>query len=304
LIFAFIHLGTALFQALPVAIPANELRTRADTAWIVAAAANALTRGSILAVGGTISDAKGAGSPYVSAADREHLGVVAAALGLPLDTSTTASDPPRCVSDTTARGARGYRIEGVSVRRDDRSVPAGRSGWFHYVVAFTRTCRREYERFYTGSDVRFDAVSDTVFSYKWAVGKVDQFGDPPRDREPTFIERHGTLTTWAFRVLFYGVLSFPIFGLLAGAIGERRALLRLLGVWALAGLALTFLVGVGMKLSALVVFVVPAALYVAGTRREAAPLKRSDFGRATLYLVLTYPICLGLAWIFMWSGVP
>ncbi len=192
----------------------------------------------------------------------------------------------------------------MSVRRDDHSVPAGRSGWFHYVVAFTRTCRREYEKFYTGSDVRFDAVPDTVFSYKWAVGKVEQFADPTRDREPTFIERHGTLTTWGFRLLFFGVLSFPIFGLLVGAIGERRALLRLLGVWALAGVALTFLVGMGMKLSALMVFVVPAAIYVASAGRGEAPLKRSDFGRATLYLVVAYPICLALAWVFMWSGVP
>jgi hypothetical protein len=293
-----------LFQALPVAIPANELLTRGDTAWIVAAAATALPRGSILAVGGRLSDSESAGTQFLSTTDHELLYVVAASLNLPLDTTTTESDPPRCASDTTAPGKRGYRIERVSVSRDDHSVPAGRPGWYHYVVAFTRTCRREFQKYYIGTEVRFDAVPDTVFSYKWAVGKVDQFADPPRDREPTFRERHGTLTVAGFNILFYGALSFPLFGFLIGAMGGRKALVRLLGIWTVAGLALGLSLGVGAILGGLLVFVVPAALYVAGTGPEDDSQARMSFGRATLLFVLSYPICLVLSWMFLWSGVP
>jgi len=186
--FILLNLGGVLLQSQTLAIPANELRTRADTAWMIAAAAKALPRGSILAVGGVLSNSTDAATRERNSGDRGPLDVVARSLGLPLDTSTIASKPPLCVSDSTTRERHGYRIERVSIARDDHPGPAGRSDWFHYVVSFTRTCRTEFgQQYYIGSDVRFDAAPDNVLSYKWAVGKVDQYADPLPDREPTFM---------------------------------------------------------------------------------------------------------------------
>jgi hypothetical protein len=298
MIFALIHFGTALFQVRPVAIPANELRTRADTAWLVAAATTALPRGSILAVGGVLSNSNSAGVREFYSGNRGPLDVVAKSLGLPLDTSTIPSKPPPCASETTAAERHGYRIERVSIARDDHNVAAGRPDWFHYVVSFTRTCRRDYgHQYYINSDVRFDAVPDTVFSYRWAVGKVDQYADPPRDREPTFRERHGG-AGFVLKPLFYGAVAFPLFGLFVGVLGGDRGLRRLLGVWSIVGLAMA--IWIGFIVGGLVVFVLPAAAYVAGARR---PQSTPALGRATLIFVIAYPICVLLAMVAVSSGV-
>ncbi|HMG71483.1 MAG TPA: hypothetical protein VK544_10245 [Gemmatimonadaceae bacterium] len=299
--FILFHFGGVLLQSASVAISANELRTRADTEWIVAAAANVLPRGSILAVGGVLSNSTDAATRESNSRDRGPLDVVARSLGLPLDTSTVASNPPYCASDTNSRGPHGYRIERVSIARDDHHVAAGRSDWFHYVVSFTRTCRTELgHRHYIGSDVRFDAVPDVVFGYKWAVGKVDQYADPLPDRVPTFWERHGGMG-FVLKPLLYGAIIFPVLGLLFGILGGDGGLLRLLGVWSIVGLAMAILMGVGGIVGGLVVFVLPAAAYVAAARR---PQSTPAFGRATLIFVLAYPICVILAMLAISSGFP
>jgi len=293
--FVLFGLGGVLLQTLPVAIPANELRTHADTAWIVAAAAKALPRGSILAVGGVMSNSNDAGTRSFYSGDRGPLDVVARSLGLTLDTSTIASKPPPCASDTTYPEPHGYRIERVSIARDDHNVSAGRADWFHYVVSFTGTCRTEFgHQHYIGSDVRFDAMPDEVLFYKWAVGKVEQAADPPRDREPTFAERHGPIAGYATSVLLFGALAFPIFGLIIGAIGGKRGLFLLIVVWSLVGLALTFPARVGGIPEAVWVFVLPPTAYVTTALWNKSPSKSPALGRATLVLVVTYPICLGV----------
>ena len=300
LLFVLLRLGSVLLQTLPVAIPANELRTHTDTAWIVAAAAKALPRGSILAVGGVMSNSNDAGTRSFYSGDRGPLDVVARSLALPLDTSTIASKPPPCASDTTYPEPHGYRIERVSIARDNHNLPAGRPDWFHYVVSFTRTCRREFgHQYYIGSDVRFDAMPDAVLSYKWVVGTVEQAADPPRDPEPSFREKHGT--GFAFQILFYGSMAFPLFGLLVGVLSGDRGLLGLLGVWSLVGLALAIWIGVGGILGGLVVSVLPAVAFVAGARRAQPP---PALGRATLVFVIAYPICFMLAWVVMLYGAP
>jgi hypothetical protein len=267
---------------------------------LVAAATNALPRGSILAVGGVSSNSNDAGLRELYSGDRGPLDVVARVLGLSLDTSTVASKPPPCASDTIAAERHGYRIERVSIARDDHDVAAGRPDWFHYVVSFTRTCVREYgHQYYIGSEVRFDAVPDTVFSYRWAVGKVDQYADPPRDREATFRERHGGGDF--VKPLLYGAVAFPLLGLLVGLLGGDRGLYRLLGVWSILGLAMAIWIGVGFIVGGLVVFVLPAAAYVAGARR---PQSTPALGRATLIFVIVYPICVLLAMVAISSGVP
>jgi hypothetical protein len=105
---------------------------------------------------------------------------------------------------------------------------------------------------------------------------------------------NGPITGYATSVLFFGALAFPIFGLIIGAIGGKRGLFLLLVVWSLVGLALTFPARVGGVPAAVWVFVLPPVAYIATALWNESPSKSPALGRATLVLVVTYPICLGL----------
>jgi hypothetical protein len=259
----------------------------------VAAAARGLPPRSILSVGKVIPETEYSRSTAPD--DSTRLPLVARALGVPFDT-ITQSRLPACPTDTTARGAKGYRIIQVSLRLSYVRVN-GASSTQHYLVDFVRMCRREYHAFYLVSTARIDAVPDTEFSYKWVVGNVETWADPPRDPELTFRQRHDSIDALSARFAFFGTVAFPILGLLAGFFGGRSALKWSLGIWCLAGFGAAAFVGMPSLVGWSILFAVPPSLYVAlalsGVQGKPDSLA---FGRATVTFVIAYVICFFLFW--------
>lgn len=280
-------LMAALLQQADVGIPANELRTRADSASIVKTAAAALSPLRILSVGIDTGDAW----DRSMSADSALMLLTARALAVPFDTVTRHTRVPPCPADSTASGEKGYRIDDVSIERSSVPTRVGRPDWYHYVVNFARTCQRSGRVASMRSRVRFDAMPDTLWSFKWKVGRVEHDTDPLPLREPTFLERHSRFTGPAMGALFWAPLLFPFLGVFIGSLGGRRGLVRLLGVWSLLGLAMAIFGGGPGFLLWLLTFVLPASVFVgwanAGTAEPSAPLA---LGRATVAFLVAYLI--------------
>lgn len=282
-------LVAVLSQGLPTAMPATELRTRADSEWMVATAAAALPEGGVLSVGKVrVYPTR---ERLRSIDDATLLAAVARTLELRVDTALTLSQMPACASDAEARGARGYRVAYVSIERQTPPAGVGKPGWFHYVVWFEQSCRHGDGLVYTSTRVRFDAVPDAALAFRWAVGSVEHSPDPPPEPAPSFRALQGRFTDKVVSILPWGALAFPCLALLIGRMAGRRGLVRLLVVWSAAGLALTVLAGTVGVLLWLLVFFVPAGAYVAhalaGTSDASAPPR---LGRASVTFAIVYVI--------------
>jgi hypothetical protein len=284
----------ALLQQGDVGIPANGLETRAESAWIVAAATRALPRAQILSVGG-------------SERDSALVGVVARTLGVPYDAVVEKSRLPTCPSDSSASAARGYRIDGVTIERSSEgfTAPGARPDWYHYVVVFTRACEQASGAVVMRSRVRFDPMPDTLWSYAWKLGKVEHDPEPPPPRSPTFIERHGRLAERAITTMFWGPFAFPFLALFIGRLGGRRALAWLLGVWSVAGLALAVFGGASGLLGWFLLFVAPAGVYVGRASVGAADTPPAPLapGRATVAFIVTYVVCIAAFFLVLFGAI-
>ena len=134
----------------------------------------------------------------------------------------------------------------------------------------------------------------------WNAGVVRADPDPPSQlRESGFRARRERLAGFAFAPFAYGAFLFPILAL-AVAPGGRRAIKTLLGLWAAAGLLLALLIPGGILLWFSLSLLPPVFYVVASGRQNADGSERLTLGRATLTLVLTWPICFGWFMILIW----
>ena len=301
-----ILLAAAFIPRLPDAIPARELRTHADTTWLVGAAAQALPYRSILSAGANSFPGTRDPADADDAGDRARLAIVAWALEVPFDSADVKAPPPVCPSDSAAPHVNGYRMEHVRIVKGD-SMVGDRSGWFHYIVKFTRACWTQGKIFQLTSDVRFDAARDTGSSYVWRVGWVRSDPDPirptvPRTYARPLSERFPNLFGFAVVFLLAGPVAFPVFAYTVARDKGPGALPMLLGIWSVLG-AVFGLIAVGPALvPTLLMFVTPAVTYVAAAG-PASGSTRLRFGRATVACLGVYVICVVLWFVSMLTGI-
>jgi hypothetical protein len=307
------HWWLQLALALPVAshaqavIPANELRTHADTIWILGAAARTLPRDRILGVGGVHLAGNLQEGWFLRS--RQLLPVVAQSLHLPFDSTRIVSDPPPCPNDTSATQPRGYRIESASIEQDGRTYRDGprpqRPQWFHYVVDMRGWCRLDGQNREVATLVRFDAVPDTTYAFSWAVADVRPMSNPERKRSAASVAASDRRMRNAFDFLAFAALLFPPLGFLAWNIGRQRGLAWLYALWSIAGLAAA--IGVGESFSLLewfLPFELPAAAYILAAlpKSSSSPFNEHRFLAAALALIVTYAVALALFWLLFLNG--
>lgn len=291
-----------LMPRLPDAIPAKELRTHADTAWLVGTAAQALPYHSILSAGANSFPSGSDATDPDHAGDRARLAMAAWALEVPFDSADVKAPPPVCPSDRAAPRLNGYRLEHVRITKSDSVQHEGRKGWFHYVVSFTRVCGMEGKPHALTSDVDFDAVPDTGSAYVWRVGWRRYDPDPvpltpARPYNPSFRDRHGELADIALASILLGPLLFPVLASMVGAAGGRPAIAKLLGGWSIVGIILGVVSYLPAFAASFFVFVIPGVTYVSvvGPREGSSRLR---FGRASALCLLMYVACFWI-WVIM-----
>jgi len=299
-------LAAVLIPRLPDAIPARELRTHADTTWLVGAAAQALPYHSILSAGANSFPGTSDPADTDRAGDRARLAIVAWALEVPFDSAEVKAPPPVCPSDSAAPRLNGYRMEHVRIVKGDSMVGdrAG-AGAFHYIVKFTRACWTQGKAFQLTSDVRFDAARDTGASHVWRVGWVRNDPDPvrpPRTTPLSFGNRHPQIAGYSLVFFFLGPLAFPVFAFVVASNGGRRALAILLGSWAFAGVVFGALALGSVLGPALLMFLAPAITYVAAAEPESGS-SRLRFGRATAACLGVYVGCLVIGFLWLLSAL-
>src|SRR5689334_10413797 len=296
-----------LMPRLPDAIPATELRTHADTVWLVGAAAQALPYNSVRSAGANSFPTSTSPADTGYAGDRARLAMVAWALEVPFDSADAKAPPPVCPSDSAAPRLNGYRVEHVRISKSDSAQDKGKKGWFHYIVTFTRVCWTQGKANAMTSDVDFDAVPDSGTGYEWRVGWRRHDPDPvrpaaPYTYQPSFADRYPTFVSFALVLLFFGPLVFPAFGYAVAKDAGQAAFAVPLAVWSIVGLALSIIVFPPAFIPSFFMFVVPAVAYVAAVAPDRGS-SRLKFGRATAVCLGVYAVCFVLWFFLVFSGV-
>lgn len=288
---------TALFQAPPNGLRADELQTRADSEAIVEVALHELPPANVVKVGRI--RVEGFQWRVEMVEDSALLAMAARRFSVGFDTARVLTQLPVCASDPGARGGDGYRIDRIVISREDAKPPR-QPRQLQSVVALEYACRAGDGISYATTWVRFEPRPDTARALTWKVARVDTSSGGPADRPMTFTQRHGRLVDRSSTMLFFAGIAFPVLGLLVGLLAGRRGLRWLFGAWCVAALCLAPMIGTIGFAAWVFLFLVPSGIYLSAALRGTKDAsQRPAVGRATGAFAIAYPVCMGVfyAWV-------